>query len=240
MPTALHQKSSVKEIEERFNQDVDRFSNVDTGQKSTIDAPLCLDLITEAAKFATPGATRLLDIGCGAGNFTLKMLSKLPNLHCTLLDLSQPMLQKAQERVQQQTVGKAGTIQGDIREINLPEQQYDIILAGAVLHHLREEEEWEFVFRKLFLALREGGSLWISDLVVHDNPQLNQLFWQRYADYLTSVGGAAYKEHVLNYIDKEDSPRSVSFQLNLMRQVGFKQTELLHKNGCFAAFGGLK
>ncbi|MGV3541089.1 MAG: class I SAM-dependent methyltransferase [Rufibacter sp.] len=240
MTTSLQTKSTVKEIEERFDQDVERFSNLDTGQLSTIDAPLCLDLITSAAQYATPQAKSVLDVGCGAGNFTLKMLSKLPNLDCTLVDLSKPMLARAQERVQPETTGEVKTLQGDIRQVPLPENAFDIILAGAVLHHLRDDADWEFVFRKLYHSLKDGGSLWISDLVVHDSPQINQLMWQRYAEYLTGVGGEDYKNHVLAYIEKEDTPRSVTFQLELLKRVGFTQTEILHKNSCFAAFGGIK
>jgi tRNA (cmo5U34)-methyltransferase len=45
---------------------------------------------------------------------------------------------------------------------------------------------------------------------------------------------------VLDYIHKEDSPRSVTYQIDLMRQVGFGSVEILHKNSCFAAFGGIK
>jgi tRNA (cmo5U34)-methyltransferase len=33
-------KSSVDEIRRRFDADVERFSNLDTGQSSTVDAPL--------------------------------------------------------------------------------------------------------------------------------------------------------------------------------------------------------
>ncbi|WP_205503207.1 class I SAM-dependent methyltransferase [Rufibacter psychrotolerans] len=240
MAITLDQKSTVREIEERFDKDVERFANVETGQLSTIDAPLCLELITEAARAASPQASRLLDVGCGAGNFSLKMLSKLPDLACTLLDLSRPMLERAQERVRAETTGTVELLQGDIRQIEFPQNHFDIILAGAVLHHLREEAEWRLVFEKLYRSLRPGGSLWISDLVAHDAPQINQLFWQRYADYLTQVGGEDYKDHVLAYIEKEDSPRSVTFQLDLLRQVGFRQVELLHKNACFAAFGAIK
>ncbi|KAA3438515.1 class I SAM-dependent methyltransferase [Rufibacter hautae] len=240
MTIGLHEKSTPKEIEERFDNDVDRFSNLETGQLSTIDAPLCLELMTAAAQHATPKAKHLLDIGCGAGNFTLKMLSRIPDLNCTLLDLSGPMLERAQQRVQQETTGEITLLQADIREANLPENHFDIILAGAVLHHLREEKEWEFVFRKLFNLLKPGGSLWISDLVVHDDPGIHQLFWNRYAEYLISVGGEIYKDQVLAYIEKEDSPRSVTFQLELLRKVGFKHTEILHKNACFAAFGAIK
>jgi hypothetical protein len=42
------------------------------------------------------------------------------------------------------------------------------------------------------------------------------------------------------YIELEDSPRPVTWQLDLLRRVGFGQVELLHKNSCFAAFGAVK
>ncbi len=38
-------KSSVDQIRSRFDQDVERFSNLETGQSATIDAPLSLELI---------------------------------------------------------------------------------------------------------------------------------------------------------------------------------------------------
>ena len=56
-------KASVSEIRERFDNDVERFSNLDTGQMSTQDAALVLELIAASAKRVTPGATRLLDLG---------------------------------------------------------------------------------------------------------------------------------------------------------------------------------
>ncbi|MFR5870986.1 MAG: hypothetical protein ACLUEV_04475 [Alistipes sp.] len=77
----MREKSSVEEIRERFDHDVERFSNLQSGQVSTVDAALSLELITEAAARLTPLATDLLDVGCGAGNYTLKMLSKRPGLH---------------------------------------------------------------------------------------------------------------------------------------------------------------
>lgn len=233
-------KSSTREIRERFDHDVERFSNLDTGQQTTIDAPLCLDLITSAAKAVNPGAAKILDIGCGAGNFSLKMLSKVPDTDCTLVDLSLPMLERARERVGKETTGKVDIIQKDVRDLELPENYYDVILAGAVLHHLRDDEDWVFVFRKLYSCLKKGGSLWISDLVVQESAEVNTLVWDLYGDYLKGLGGADFRDKVFAYIEKEDSPRSVNYQTDLMKQSGFSQTEVLHKNLCFAAFGGIK
>ena len=57
---------------------------------------------------------------------------------------------------------------------------------------------------------------------------------------LKTLGGVEYRDKVFAYIDREDSPRPVTYQLDLLRRVGFGQVELLHKNSCFAAFGAVK
>ncbi|MFY0599451.1 MAG: class I SAM-dependent methyltransferase [Cyclobacteriaceae bacterium] len=233
-------KSTTEEIRERFDHDVARFSDLSTGQASTIDAKISLELITEASKRISPDAENLLDIGCGAGNYTIKMLSKLPNLNCTLVDLSQPMLNAALERVSNHGCNEVEIVQGDIREVELKNNHFDIILAGAVLHHLREGEDWHTTFEKLFRLLKPGGCLMISDLITQDTATLNEYTWERYGDYLEGLVDKDYRQKVLDYVEKEDSPRSMNYQLEMMKRVGFSKTEILHKNMCFGAFGGIK
>src|SRR4051794_201046 len=135
-------KSTVEEIRQRFDADVERFSNLETGQSATVDAPLAMALVAETAAATTPHARHVLDVGCGAGNYTLKLLEFLPNLDATLIDLSQPMLDRARERVSRATSGRITTVQTDIREARLPEGGFDIVLAAAVLHHLCTDAEW--------------------------------------------------------------------------------------------------
>jgi tRNA (cmo5U34)-methyltransferase len=233
-------KSTIDEIRERFDNDVERFSDLDTGQVTTIDAKLTLELITEAARRINPSAQHLLDIGCGAGNYTLTMLSKMPSLECTLVDLSQPMLDRALQRVSAVTTRPVVILQGDIRTIELPANHYDIILAGAVLHHLRDDKDWEETFRKIFGLLKPGGCFMISDLVIQDTQVMTDYTMERYGDYLQEIGGKDYRRKVLDYVNKEDSPRSITYQLQLMRKIGFRQVEVFHKNICFGAFGGIK
>lgn len=233
-------KSTVEQIRRRFDNDVERFSNLHTGQSSTVDAPLALELITSAAAVTNPNATHFLDVGCGAGNYSLKLLEKLPHRDVTLIDLSQPMLTRAKERIQAATNGRIHTQQTDIREANLGEAQFDIIMAAAVLHHLRTEAEWTAVFQKFFQALKPGGSLWISDLVTHTAVPIEQMMVERYGRYLAELQNEDYRDHVFAYIEAEDTPRPLLFQIDLLREVGFVQAEILHKNSVFAAFGAVK
>ena len=130
--------------------------------------------------------------------------------------------------------------QGDFREVELAAGQFDVIIAAAVLHHLRDDDDWRRTFEKIHRLTAPGGSVWISDLVSHESNAVQALMWQRYGDYLSDLDGEAYRDKVFAYIDKEDSPRPVTFQLDLLREVGFERVELLHKNSCFAAFGALK
>jgi tRNA (cmo5U34)-methyltransferase len=233
-------KSTVAEIRQRFDADVERFSNLETGQSATVDAPLAMALIAEAAAATSPHARHVLDVGCGAGNYTLKLLERLPGLEATLIDLSLPMLERAKARVSRASGGLVTTIQADIRAVELPEEQFDIILAAAVLHHLRTDEDWWKVFAAFHRTLRPGGSVWIFDLVESSIPAVEQLMRRRYGEYLTRLKDEAYRDHVFAYVDKEDTPRPLLFQLNLLSQVGFSEIEVLHKNVCFAAFGAVK
>ncbi len=233
-------KSTVEEIRARFDADVERFSNLETGQSATVDAPLAMTLVAEAAATTTPAARHLLDIGCGAGNYTLKLLEHLPDLDVTLVDLSRPMLDRAAERVTPATRGKVTTIRGDIRETDLGRETFDLIVAAAVLHHLRTDAEWHAAFADFYKALRVGGSFWVFDLVESSVPSVQRLMQQRYGAYLTSLKNEAYRDQVFAYVEKEDTPRPLLFQLDLLRKVGFGQVEILHKNVCFAAFGAVK
>ena len=233
-------KSTVDEIRERFDNDVERFSNLETGQSATIDAPLCLELVAEAASVVTPDAKSILDIGCGAGNYTLKLLQRFGGADVTLIDLSQPMLDRAMQRIGQAKAGRVRAIQGDVREIELGEQQFDVVVAAAVLHHLRSDQEWSAVCEKVFSSLRPGGSFWVFDLISHTHTPVQDAMWQRYGQYLAELKDEAYRDDMFEYIEKEDSPVPLITIIDHLRAAGFTDVEVLHKNNCYAALGGIK
>jgi tRNA (cmo5U34)-methyltransferase len=241
MATPLTDKSNIDKIRQRFDSDVERFSNLETGQAATIDAPLAMELITQAAIVATPAIGRVLDIGCGAGNNTIRLARTYAGkFDCDLCDLSRPMLERASQRVSKESRGQVRLWEGDFRTLGFEPLAYDVIIAAAVLHHLRDDSDWDSAFQKIHSLLRPGGSLWITDIVTHERPEVHSLMWDRYGRYLEDLRGAEYRQTVFDYIDQEDSPRPLTYQLELMRRVGFSCVEVLHKNSCFAAFGGIK
>jgi len=236
MPRQLHEKSTVEVIRQRFDADVERFSKLETGQQAAMDAPLILDVVARSAAYHIRRHGTLLDLGCGAGNFTLRVLGQVSPLDCVLVDLSQPMLERAEQRMKAATSGSVKTIQSDMRLLSFKPASFDIILAGQVLHHLREDTQWATMFTRFHQWLRAAGTLFVADFVAYDDPGIQELMLARYGEYLANLGGAEYRDKVLANCDAEDSPRSIKYQFDLLREVGFEEFDVLHKNALFAAF----
>lgn len=73
MNTPLDQKSSVDEIRKRFDGDVERFSNLDTGQKALVDAPKSMELIAQGAFRSIPVKLEYFKVIFDNSNWTIDM-----------------------------------------------------------------------------------------------------------------------------------------------------------------------
>lgn len=234
------QKSSTEVIRQNFDQQVERFSNLETGQLTAIDSPLCMELVARSAASLNPKASRILDLGCGGGNYAVKVASVFPNVDCTLVDLSANMLETAKKRVGQITRGKVDILQGDFREISLEENAYDVITAGTTLHHLRHDQEWELVFMKIFKALKQGGTFWINDIVIAEEEPITRMMLDGWVSVLRKQVSEDEIEMYMERYKLEDTPRTMTYQLDLMKKTGFSKTMVLHKHFNFAVFGAIK
>jgi tRNA (cmo5U34)-methyltransferase len=91
------------------------------------------------------------------------------------------------------TAGVVSMIQRDIRLVEMARNSVNVVVGAAVLHHLRDENEWSETFRKIFRWLRPGGSFLIFDLVSHEIEAVQGIMWDRYGDYLTALKGEEYR-----------------------------------------------
>ena len=233
-------KSSLEDIRKKFDDRVEIFSNEEIGQTSAMDSPLVLQIIADTAALTNPNAKTMCDIGCGGGNFTIKILQKLPHLSCTLVDLSKPMLERAQARVKANGGTVEHILQSAIQTADLKHGAYDIIAAGAVLHHLRTKEEWAAVLQKIYNALAEGGTFFYWDLIRHESAEVEIIHRERYKQYLIGAKDEAYQQKVFADIEREDTPETVTFILTQFLKSGFRDVDVIHKNGTFAALMGKK
>lgn len=147
-----------------------------------------LALIGRAAR---DGAASIIDVGGGASSL-VDDLSASGYRNITVLDISRAALDIAKKRVGE--MGKfVRWLQGDVTEVNLPAQSYDVWHDRAVFHFLTEPERRAAYVRNVVLAVRPGGHVIVStfgpegparcsglDVVRYDAESLQEVFGPRF------------------------------------------------------------
>ena len=93
-------------------------------------------LVEQVVALAPPEG-RLLDVGAGPGNISLKLARRCPRLQVVGLDYSRNMVRAARRAAGEQGLAeRARFFVGDANRLCLPDACFDLVLSNSVLHHL--------------------------------------------------------------------------------------------------------
>lgn len=98
----------------------------------------------------------VLDLGCGGGHFTERLLEAWPGLRVTALDRDPAMIVQARQRLGRRAV----LVEGAAEDTGLAAASFDFAHARAVFQHLRDPL---LVAREAWRVLRPGGLLVVTD-----------------------------------------------------------------------------
>jgi trans-aconitate 2-methyltransferase len=107
------------------------------------------------ARLPLEGDERVMDVGCGTGRLTEKLLERLPRGHVVAIDLSENMLQTARAYLTARFAGQVTFVRTDAASLPF-ENVADAIFSTATLHWILDHEG---LFRSLYRALKPGGRL---------------------------------------------------------------------------------
>src|SRR5262249_15115695 len=110
------------------------------------------------------GARRMLDLGGSHGHFAAELCRRAPGLKAEVLDLPEAV-DKAAPLLEAERLGERLVhLRGDVREAELGEGRYDLILMSNLAHHLDEAENQALAL-KAARALKPGGAFVIQEPV---------------------------------------------------------------------------
>ncbi|RKR92568.1 ubiquinone/menaquinone biosynthesis C-methylase UbiE [Micromonospora pisi] len=114
------------------------------------------------------GQRRLLDVGGGAGAFSIELCRRNPGLRATVLDLPHVCAQADAKIAAAELTGTVETISGNfLADPTLPDG-HDTVLLSMILHDWDEPTN-ELILGKCFAALSPGGTIIISELLLDDD-----------------------------------------------------------------------
>jgi trans-aconitate methyltransferase len=104
-------------------------------------------------RLALDGNELVLDVGCGTGRLTEKLLERLPQGRVIGIDLSANMLQVARDFLRPRFGDQIHLVLADAAHLPSREQA-DAIFSTATFHWVRDHPQ---LFRSLYAALKPGG-----------------------------------------------------------------------------------
>ena len=99
---------------------------------------------------------RILDLGCGTGNFLLEVLQRFPGSQCVAIDYSKHMLAKTMDKAS----AYGGRVEFHRRDLNrgLPKDlgNFDLVVSFSTIHHLHDEDKLR-LFSQIHGLLEDRG-----------------------------------------------------------------------------------
>jgi tRNA (cmo5U34)-methyltransferase len=196
-----------------------------------------LQALVDALPFHAKDRLKIIDLGCGTGNLSQKLISVYPNAHITCLDMAENMLKMAKAKFKE--TPNVDFWLGDIRDFDY-RAKYDAIVASLVLHHIEGKEKLRF-YRKLYSALSKGGVFFNIDIYLSPDSHLQELYMSKWKTFMKANGlPVKIINDMISRHKKEDRPVIFEDELAVMRKAGFKRVDVVMKRYNFALCGGMK
>lgn len=209
------------------------------------------DEIIDVIPRCLPTSSRyILELGCGTGEVSLKVLKRCPEAHIVALDYSPRMLQFAQAKITAAGYAQRWTgIQADFGDwaIN-PEdfnigKEFDACVSSLAIHHLYDEMKLK-LFQQIAASLSQNGCFWNADPILPESPTLTEIYqavreeWAsqqgtNLADIRAKLGNSSPQGH-----SSQDQLATLDTHLQMLTQAGFQTVAVPWKYYGLAVFGG--
>jgi tRNA (cmo5U34)-methyltransferase len=159
-----------------------------------------------------------------------------PNVHLTLVDISDEMLGKARARF-------ASRPNVDYRTLNFEREpltgQYDVAISALALHHVTPAKLVD-VFRNAYAALVNGGTFINADQTLGTTDANEQKYDQAWRDAVKALGSTDDDIDAALERMKADQTATLEDQLRWLREAGFNHVDCWFKRYRFAVYSGKK
>ena len=114
--------------------------------------------LIEGILAAVPPDGSVLDVGCGGGQFVLRLATRAPNLRITGVDLSPDQVKRATARAQHHPQVRFEV--GSALKLPFPDDHFDAAISIASIKHWPDQSQGVY---ELIRVLRPGGLLQIAE-----------------------------------------------------------------------------
>ena len=166
---------------------------------------------------------KCVDLGCGNGNVTARILDIYPQASITLVDASNLMIEACKTRFLTESTLQFKEML--MQDLFIDEHSTDLVCACYSLHHLDQNGKNKII-KRIHRWLKPGGFFSYVDLFVgrEDRAYTSLLsYWQNFVTRNTGdEGWTELIEHHRQY----DHPESLAHTVTQLQEAGFKRMKI--------------
>jgi tRNA (cmo5U34)-methyltransferase len=197
-----------------------------------------INTLISSIPYEQDAPVKVLDLGCGTGTVTQTLKKQFKNAKVTCLDLAENMIEMAKLKLHDYTDIEYTV--GDFYEYNFTEK-YDVIVSSLALHHLATDEDKKGFYKKIYEALTHGGIFLNADAVLASNKQLQKIYTAKWKEFMNlSISMEEIEEKWVPAAETEDHPAKITDHIDWLREIGFKDVDILWKYYHLAVYCGFK
>ncbi len=209
------------------------------------------DQMLDAIAACVPSdARRLLDLGCGTGELSLKLLKRCPDAQLVAMDYSPRMIEMATAKLTKKQLNhRVICLQGDFGAWAAGEMReqigtdFDGCVSSLAIHHLTDESKQQ-LFTCIGQNLKSGGCFWNADPILQESEQLQAPYLALREQWAQERGTtiASVRSQIGNSVPQgysgQDRLSTLDAHLSMLKLAGFKTVVVPWRFFGLAIFGG--
>ena len=194
------------------------------------------EMLGQLVRSLPESVATILELGCGTGALTERLLERFAGVRLRALDASPQMLDVARERLAKRHPGAAVELQvAEFEALAAGPEHFDLLTSSMALHHVREKAPFYSVLRA---SLAPGGYLIFADELTALAPHVETLHWNGWLDFARRPGhlSEAQIAETLEHIEQLDHYETLPNQLALLSGAGFAEVDCVWRYLNYAIF----
>lgn len=174
------------------------------------------------------GPMRILELGCGSGNLTTKIIKRYPESKLTVVDASEKMISLVENRFQTQT--NVVYVRELFQNLDFANDSFDLVLSSISIHHLTDPEKLD-LFSRTREWLSEGCIFSFCDQFAGESANI-------YARHISCWKQASFEmgateQEWADWMDHQqdhDFHSSLQTHLSLLEKAGYGSVDCLRRH----------
>jgi len=190
------------------------------------------EMIARLLEYLPRDAHRVLELGSGTGNLSLRLAESLPDAALTLVDGSDEMIALVRSRLDEASSSPSGRVQSIVarfEELEFPADSFDLVVSSISLHHVEDKAA---LYARIRSLMTKSGRFCFADQIRGEPESNHRLNWERWLDFCREPGHCTPDEidSLLQHAAAHDHYTTLTDHSVLLSKAGFTEIDCVWRN----------